>query len=399
MHFTSLSKLLVLASTVGSSLGAITLNVKDTAAIKTAAKTASAWLGYYYQSWGDGAWDQNILHWHESGMYWQTYLEYRKYFADNGNSGIQNTLQGKWNDDILWWALAAVTGSEIFGPDATFAQVMDQWDTTTCNGGIYWSRDRNSGSKNYKCTDFTKEAYYKDTADMLYKWMKQYVIQSDYLIMDGIDALTPGDTADSCGKPTPNPWSYQHGALIPGLAVLYNITGEASYIDEAHAHFERAYSFFVDEKNIIHDPICRQNYVDLCNKDPGGFAWALYRGFATLYTITPSATVRSKIEAALEATLLEDIKKCPGTNADWELFPKKYTFDNGTNPRDQVETMELLTALGVIRGFKPVDKTALPAAPAPPPPAATTPPKSSAGSLRSSAGYVAMMAVAALFIL
>ncbi|KAI8833918.1 Six-hairpin glycosidase-like protein [Chytridium lagenaria] len=451
----ALSKLvLVLASAVTSSFGAVTLDVKDPAAIRNAARLGSRWLGYHYTSWGDGAWDQNILHWHESGMYWQTYLEYRKYFGDSqydtfvsgqmaiasfydqgdfldGNSGIQATLQGKWNDDILWWALAAITGAEIWGPDAlvnpfgatgekgrnwlrlvnvTFFHVMEQWDETTCGGGLYWSRDRNSRSKGLQILHHPRPngtRFTRKISDRLYKWMKDYVIQPDYIIADGVDSLRPGATADQCGTVTPNPWSYQHGALIPGLAVFYNLTKDETYLDEAHKHFDAAHRFFVDSAGIIHDPICRDpQYRSLCNKDPGGFTWAMYRGFAVLYTITPNVTVRNMIERSLENTLLEDIKKCPGTNADWNCVrtlnpvPEKYTFPNGTNPRDQMETIELLTALSVVRGFKPIENNALPPAPAAPAPQATSPPgqRSGASSIPMIMGYVVLAAASAAMV-
>ncbi|KAJ3215897.1 hypothetical protein HDU67_010199 [Dinochytrium kinnereticum] len=446
MLFGSSSKLLLLLSAaVGSAIGAIQLDVKSSAAVDTAGRLASKWLGEYYSTWGDGAWDQNLVQWHESGMYWQTYLQYRKYFGDtqydnfissqliiatyydqgdflDGNSGIQATLQGKWNDDIAWWALATLTGAEIWGGDAlvnpngaqgekgrswvqisnrTLVQMMEQWEPATCGGGIYWSRDRNSKSKNYKSSisngqavqmaarlySLTKEPYFKTVGDMIYKWMKQYVIKSDYMIIDGIETASDGPTAETCGTITPNPWSYQHGVVIPALAIFYNETKDQTYLDEAHKHFEAAMSFFVDSNNIIYDPICREKY-PVCDKDPGGFTWALFRGFATLYTITPDVSIRNRIAAAIEATALDNARNCPGTAADWNCVrtvspvPDKYTYPNGTNPRDAIETLEILTALAIVRGFAPKENNALPPAPpaSVPPVTAGSPNKPSAAS-------------------
>ncbi|KAJ3094280.1 hydrolase 76 protein [Phlyctochytrium bullatum] len=453
---------------------AVTLDVKSSTAIAEAAKLGSVWLGVHYDSWGDGAWNQNIIQWHESGMYWQCYLLYRKFFGDtrwdafiaqqfvvasyydqgdflNGNAGIQNTLQGKWNDDIAWWGLAALTGAETYGRDSlinsrgvtgeqgrswfsvantTLYQMLQQWDTTTCGGGIYWSRDRNSKSKNYKSSISNGQAVemaarlyrlqpdpaYKKIADDVYAWMKKYVIQSDYTVIDGFDAVGPGETAEQCATNiTPNRWSYQHGVLIPGMAIWYNVTKDQKYLDEAQKLFDSAYANFVDENKIINDPICRMTEQTVCTKNPGGFTWALFRGFAEFYTITPNATVRSLIEAAIEATALDNAKNCPGTNADWNCIrtlnpiPKEYTLPNGTNPRDQNENMEILTTLGIVRGFKPLENKAAAPAPTTGPGSnvaapkvsatATTTPKSGAARLGSGVAWGVEMVVGVVGVL
>jgi mannan endo-1,6-alpha-mannosidase len=75
------------------------------------------------------------------------------------------TIEGKWNDDILWWALPVVTAGEVFTANAvmpggvsyfqlaniTYQQVFAQWSDVKCGGGLYWSRDRNNAAmKGYK---------------------------------------------------------------------------------------------------------------------------------------------------------------------------------------------------------------------------------------------------------
>jgi mannan endo-1,6-alpha-mannosidase len=73
---------------------------------------------------------------------------------------LSEQILGKWNDDIMWWGLAVLTGAELYGLDAhmpnkitylksaqiTYDQVWQQWDTK-CGGGIYWVRDRKRDSK------------------------------------------------------------------------------------------------------------------------------------------------------------------------------------------------------------------------------------------------------------
>ncbi|KAI8849480.1 glycosyl hydrolase family 76-domain-containing protein [Chytridium lagenaria] len=447
--------------TIGS-LASVTLDVKNAVAIKEAALLASRWLGYYYQSpFDNAAWDEDVFHWHESGMYWQTYLEYRKWFGDNSTINSyrprwrkqrimskewsENTLRGKWNDDILWWGLAALAGADNFGTRAminpyggegqrgqtwvyaantTFFQVMEQLDMTTCNGGIYWSRNRNDlDRKDYKSSithgqmllagaklyEMTGDVVYKDIADMLYKWMKTYLITSDYIVVDGIKSLRQGDSPDTCGDVTYNPYSYQHGTIIPALAIFYNTTKDETYLNEAHRHFNAFHGYFIDKDGSIYEPLCLlDGFRDReCNKDPEGFSWSVYRGLPLLYAVTPNMTVKNMIQSAVEATALKNFKQCPGTNADWNCVrtldpvPKEYTFPNGTNPRDQVETMELLAALAIIQGFKPVVPPPVSVQTVPIPISTSTPPKSSvASNVPSVFAYAgaAVLAVAAIFL-
>jgi hypothetical protein len=60
-------------------------------------------------------------------------------------------LGGKWNDDILWFSAASLTGAEIYGRDVimpggvSYFQLADTTykevivDTSdVCGGGLYW---------------------------------------------------------------------------------------------------------------------------------------------------------------------------------------------------------------------------------------------------------------------
>ncbi len=68
---------------------------------------------------------------------------------------LQEKLLGKWNDDLIWWALSILTGAEVYGKDAvmigsvpfldvaikTWGEIVEpgQWDEATCRGGFFWS--------------------------------------------------------------------------------------------------------------------------------------------------------------------------------------------------------------------------------------------------------------------
>lgn len=121
-------------------------------------------------------------------------------------------------DDILWYALAAIAGAELYGntamlPDGvsylklaenTYNQVYEQY-STTCGGGIYWSRDRfdpNSSKAGYKSTIsnaqqlmlgsrlylITQNETYLKHASTLYNWLKTSGIVNNGHVYDGINA-------------------------------------------------------------------------------------------------------------------------------------------------------------------------------------------------------------------
>ena len=144
--------------------------------------------------------------------------------------GCTGSCSGKWNDDIGWWGLASMTAGETFGANTpissttlsqsgqswlfvasyTLFQMMNQFDTSSCNGGIFWARDRESiyyNIKNYKSAISNEEAAVLgariymasqdqkalDAAKLTYDWtMNQLVRPEDYHIFDGLYGTPEG---------------------------------------------------------------------------------------------------------------------------------------------------------------------------------------------------------------
>jgi hypothetical protein len=175
------------------------VNLQSKSEVQSALKSIAKITTSYYKNERDGAIAQNGrrdatgVQWYESGILWMSVAEYLRVTSDNelgplvsealsrasfGSSAnflgsgalvlISETLYGKWNDDILWWALGPMTLVEIYGRDAvmpnnvpfynlvnnTLEQVWMQYDDS-CYGGIYWSRNRKSNiirERTYKST-------------------------------------------------------------------------------------------------------------------------------------------------------------------------------------------------------------------------------------------------------
>ncbi|KAI8847392.1 glycosyl hydrolase family 76-domain-containing protein [Chytridium lagenaria] len=362
-----------------------TLDVKSTDAVNAAYKAAMPWLGYYWAPAGDGAWDQKVIQWHESGEFWNCYLDYRlttgdstydRFVAENmqlasfGEAGsflgpnrlIQETLFGKWNDDIAWWALAAVTGAEIYGTDSritpsdsatwytvasnTLTEMFEQYDESAEEAST------DQGLKAYKSVISNVQAIqlaarlhhlqpsnstYRVLADRVVTWLQTAdLLRKDSTISDGVTALN----ASTCGEAfiDRNLWSYQPGVILseqpPYTSILPDIYP----------------SRIINE---VWEPLCEADGFP-CKKTPGGYSWSVFRAFSHMCRLLPlPSRVRSRIETIVETSATAMASRCKD---DWNCVrdispvPREYTFPNGTNPRDQIEAVGILDALAAVRG-------------------------------------------------
>ncbi|KAJ3077229.1 hydrolase 76 protein [Podochytrium sp. JEL0797] len=398
---------LILASAAAAQGPQITLTSED--AVVSAATDAMPFMKEFYTSPAmDGAWDETIVQWHESALYWNMFFDYIGYSKNNeyndwisgqwllatvggdfldGNSTILG-LAGRWNDDIGWWALASMTAAELWGRSAivapnnpghnnptyfsvtnmTYYEMLDQW-TDSCGGGIYWSRNRNSNIANQKYYKssitnaehmelsarlfaMTQDSVYLTWFNEVNDWMKSSgIITADYTVWDGLD------TQEGCHL-SQLQYSYASSELVSALAIMYNTTQNAVYLTEAHGHFARIQSYFTNSAGILYDPGCEAK--GSC-KSPTGFLWPVYRSLSVLHGITPNATVKKDVETLLTTSAAFYFKSCQNNWDCIDVLPAgtQYTMANGTNPRQQFEIVSLLNALAVVNGAT-VDKDVTP---------------------------------------
>ena len=77
-------------------------------------------------------------------------------FANANQANGSTNFITSANDDEGWWALAWMDAYDLTGNQAyltmaqtIFADMATQWDTSTCGGGVWWSKDlTNSAYKN-----------------------------------------------------------------------------------------------------------------------------------------------------------------------------------------------------------------------------------------------------------
>jgi predicted alpha-1,6-mannanase (GH76 family) len=147
-------------------------------------------------------------------------------------------------DDNGWWGLAWAAAYDLTGDvrylDAArtiFANLLTGWDEV-CGGGVWWNTNRA-----YK-NAITNELFltlaarlhqrcpgtgeYLDSARREWDWFcARGLIGATGLVNDGLD--------DSCQNNRRQTWTYNQGVILGGLAELYQITGDTSYLRQGEA--------------------------------------------------------------------------------------------------------------------------------------------------------------------
>ncbi|KAI8924138.1 glycoside hydrolase [Entophlyctis helioformis] len=400
---------LVLAS---SAAAAVSVDLTNPKAVDEAVGRASRSLAAYYRPNFSGAIPDNPAtdasgrQWYESGVMWGSLLETVRvtrntelaavaagalsnasYAPANVGSflgpqrSVAATLLGRWNDDIGWYGLAALTGAELFGKDAkmprsqltyyqvalkTFDEMYEQWDTTSCGGGIFWSRDR----VNPKTKDF-KSAISNSQAIMLAA--RLYILSGDRTLLTKAQTITEwfktsriqtasgnvldGISADRCRYDI-REYSYNSGMLVGALAWLYKATNDPKYIADAGVVLNTGFQVF-SRQQIITDLCeggngpCTTNGIvssaPAANQSPA--KGTMIRGIMYLYMITPDARQKSLIRTYMTTSFNAMLATCDDTmhcNANW--LPGSPVVS--TNFHYQLASVELFNAISAIYADK-----------------------------------------------
>jgi predicted alpha-1,6-mannanase (GH76 family) len=164
-------------------------------------------------------------------------------FNDNNSANFLNN----YYDDEGWWAVTWIKAYDLTA-DVTylnaaktiFKDMTGGWDST-CNGGIWWSKDRT-----YK-NAIANELFllvaarlhnrtpgdggigsYLDWAQREWSWFNASgMINSSNLINDGLTS--------SCQNNGATTWTYNQGVVLGGLTDLYKATADSSLVTKAES--------------------------------------------------------------------------------------------------------------------------------------------------------------------
>ncbi|ORY29264.1 hypothetical protein BCR33DRAFT_578611 [Rhizoclosmatium globosum] len=327
------------------------------------------------------------VQWHESGQYWDLFYQYFRWsgdlswksFADSqlalsagGNGDYMGGLSPyveettRWNDDMCWWGLTSMTAAEngdsfhLQLATRTFEEVWMSWDASTCGGGIFWSRSRSGGYHptlkstitNAQMVDLgarlfrlTGNADYKNKVDQIWNWLRTVgLVSADYTVYDGVES-------NEC-VPNQQVYSYHTGELLTGMSNMYIATKDTKYLTEAHNIFASIKRQFVVNDVLSFEPSCAAGAN--C-KSPTGYYWAIYKGLFHLSLATPDAVVQNSVASVIRTSATANFRGC---NSNWNCMRNLgvgtgFTLRDGTNVRDQFETVAILNALAVINGVVP----------------------------------------------
>ena len=211
----------------------------------------------------------------------------------------------KFYDDEGWWALAWIDAYDLTGnqqylamAETIFADMADGWDST-CEGGIWWSKDR--GYKNAIANelflsvaaslanrDKPNQSHYLDWANKEWKWFSQSgMINGQGLINDGLK-ISSGPPAGVCVNNGKTTWSYNQGVVLGGLTELSKLNHDPSLLPTARKIATAATSNLVDKDGVMHD-VCEPH----CGADGVQFKGIFVRNLRSLIAADPQKAYRT----------------------------------------------------------------------------------------------------------
>ncbi len=221
---------------------------------------------------------------------------------DRAGSIIANTFDknssgnfiNDFYDDEGWWALAWVKAYDLTGDsrylgaaEVIFQDMQGGWDSA-CNGGIWWSKERNYknaianelfiavAAQLYLRTPPDRAPGYLAWAQQGWDWFRASgLINGANLVNDGLTA-----SCENNGQPA---WSYNQGVILGALLDLYSGTGDGSLLDQAVAIADAALANLAGGDGILRE-LCEPRGVD--DADQPQFKGAFIRNLARLYEAT-----------------------------------------------------------------------------------------------------------------
>ncbi len=215
-----------------------------------------------------------------------------------GHPGFLN----KYYDDEGWWALAWIDAYDLTHDSrylATAQSIFDDmtrgWDET-CNGGIWWNKDRKyknaianelflSVAAHLATRAPADRQKFADWAAKEWQWFRASgMINPDNLINDGlrIDAAS-----GACRNNARTIWTYNQGVVLGGLAELSRLPNNASALDDAKQIANAALTHLTDSNGILHDP-CEPK----CSADGIQFKGIFIRNLRELNDTAPDPRYR-----------------------------------------------------------------------------------------------------------
>lgn len=196
-------------------------------------------------------------------------------------------LSDRFYDDNIWIGIDFVDLYETSQKPVYLEKAEEVWKFVysghddLLDGGIYWV-EQNKGSKHscsnapaavlaLKLYEATKKKDYFEKAVSLYNWTKTHLQDKEDLLY--YDNIRLDGTVDK------KKYSYNSGQMLQAAAMLYRITKEQSYLDEAETLAAACYNYF------FHDFADGDLSFRMLNRGDVWFSAVMSRGFIELYSV------------------------------------------------------------------------------------------------------------------
>ena len=228
--------------------------------------------------------------------------EFEVEMPDPTNNWICKNFINDYYDDEGWWILAWIKAYELTNNEkylkmarTTFSDMALGWDNI-CEGGIYWKKP-NIGKSAVQNELFLLAAIrlhqkgegqvlgksYMDWAEITYRWfINSGMINEKYLIENGLDS--------NCQLNIGNYYTYNQGIILSGLAELYKVKNDKSFLELAHKIANATLINLIYENGILKDP-----KEPNLNGDASQFKGIFMRNLGFLYSISPKEEYKAFI--------------------------------------------------------------------------------------------------------
>ena len=176
-----------------------------------------------------------------------------------------NSDQPTYYDDNAWVGLNYLQEyqlthqrADLTRAEGIFRFVVSGWDTRTtvaCPGGVFWEDVANSsrntvsnapnaevGLEIYRATH---DPYYLTWAKRMYAWVRGCLMNSGGMYYDNLNDSGSVSTAL---------WSYNQGTMIGAGTLLYQVTGDRTYLQQAEQTAAASVSYYSSGGNLYHQP-------------------------------------------------------------------------------------------------------------------------------------------------
>jgi len=277
--------------------------------------------------------------------------------AQSAAGGARGFLN-KYYDDEGWWALAWIDVFDLTGETRyleaareIFQDMQGGWETRTCGGGVWWSKDKRdknaienelflavAASLANREPDQAARKMDLDWAMKEWGWFQSAgLINGDHLVNDGLD-ISDGTHCRNNGKAT---WTYNQGVILGGLIELSRAARDPALLRIAYSIADAAIARLSDANHVLREPNDAHTGADVPQ-----FKGIFMRNLMLLNRAAPWAQYRSFIEANVAALWQHD-RSASGEFGFWWQGP----FDRADAAR-QSSALDLLVAgdsLGQVR--------------------------------------------------